>query len=745
MSTPDGERELELATIVDFPISGGAYFVLFDLPTAQTLYGKEGVVDTIDLHRASGVSTDEMIAAVEEILPPEAAVSTQEELVDQFTADFEQIITILRNVLLAFAGVALFVSLFIIYNTFAILVNQRLHQIGMLRALGATKGQIRTGVVVEAIVVGIAGSVIGMAFGLVVAFLIKSAFQASGGFPETNTVVLPRTIIVSLLVGVVATLVSALLPAFLAGRVSPVAAMRNEAPPRSSLTRRIVIGVVVLVVGLAMLALGLFGSDQEVATLLTELGAGAVLTFVGVAMLSVLFAGPIVSFVGRTPVLGTSLLALGVALPVLTFTVGEGVPDGVLGWITFVVKMLVSLLAVVTGGSILVTALRHGRHFGLGGSAAGLAGQLARQNAARAPQRTAATATALTIGIALVSTVGVVGESLKSSFADTLDRAVTADLFIYDQETFGSFSGSLADEVEALDGVAAVSRFRSNQMRIGEDVVAVAAYNATTSDEIIDFNVSDGSTSGLLDGGVMIYRDVATERDLSVGDTVSVEFPDLQAEELTVAGIFEDNAVLNTPWVIDIGLYEQHVTIDDDMFVGVALDEEADADQVKASVLALTAEIGSTTVEDNAEYLETAEGQVDQVITLINYMLSFALVVAFLGVINTIVLSVIERTREIGLLRAVGMSRRQVRATIRWESVIVCLFGALLGIALGVLFAWAAVTAIPDDIVASIAVPYESVLFAILLAALAGIVAAVLPARRAAKLDVLEAIATPGG
>jgi putative ABC transport system permease protein len=508
-------------------------------------------------------------------------------------------------------------------------------------------------------------------------------------------------------------------------------------------TRRIVIGSVILAAGLILLGLGLFGRGQGTAAVVTELAVGAILTFIGVALLSVLFAGPFVNFIGQSRMLALSLLALGIALPALIFTIGDGVPDSITGWIGFVLKIFVSVVAVITGASILMSTVQ-GRPLGIGGSAAGLEGRLARQNAARTPQRTAATATALTIGIALVSTVGVVGESLKASFAETLDRSVQADLFIYDRDTNGAFSGELADRLDGIDGLSAVSRFRVNEIRVDEDIEDVAAYNSETGEALIAFDLSSGSTEGLADGGILVFADAATERSLSVGDAITVEFPDLETEELTVAGIFEDNSVLNSPWIIDLGVYEEHVGDDDDIFVGATIAESADAAAVKAEVVAVADEFSSVTAQDTQEFLDSQEGQVDQLITLINYLLAFALVVAFLGVINTIVLSVIERTREIGLLRAIGMTRTQVRSTIRWEAVIVCLFGAVLGIVLGVRFAWAAVSAIPDDIIGTVAIPYESVLFAILVAALAGVIAALLPARRAARLNVLDAIATGG-
>ncbi len=740
--TPDGQQTFTLVGTVDFPVSAGAFFVLFDFESAQTLYGKEGLVDTVELAAAPGVSAEELIAAAERVVPSEAEVINQAEVIEQSLEDFNQFIGIFRNVLLAFAGIALFVSLFIIYNTFAILVNQRIQQIGMLRAIGATGRQIRFSILAEAALVGLIGAVLGLAAGFGVAFLIKAAFQAAGGFPETGNVITTTTVLVAFLVGVGATVLSALGPAFLASRVSPVAAMRNEAGGDRGQHRRIIGGLVCLAVGLVLLGLGLFLGGQQTSVLLIELAVGAILTFVGVALLSVLFAGPIVNFIGRAEVLGTSLLVLGASLLVFMFTVGDGLPDGVVSWVTFPIKVAVSTIAILTGLSILISKSR-GSGFGLGGSAAGLEGQLAKRNAGRSPQRTAATATALTIGVALVATVGTVGESLKASFTDSLERGVQADLFIYDEEGQGSFSGDLADRLEGVAGLAELSRFRANELRLADgDVVNMFAYETGTGESVIDLGIVAGSLEGTADNGMLVFVDEAEERGLLVGDSLVVDFPDLQSETLTVVGLFEDNSVLGVPFIIDLDLYEQHISNDDDVFVGAAIEEGTSVESVKAAVVAVTAEFSGVTAQDNEEFLNAQEGQIDGLITLINFMLGFALFTAFLGVVNTIVLSVVERTREIGLLRAVGTTRAQMRAVIRWEAVIVCLFGALVGIVLGVLFAWAAVTAIPDGIISRMALPYETVIFAILVAALAGVVAAALPARRAARLNVLDAIST---
>jgi DNA-binding SARP family transcriptional activator len=300
-------------------------------------------------------------------------------------------------------------------------------------------------------------------------------------------------------------------------------------------------------------------------------------------------------------------------------------------------------------------------------------------------------------------------------------------------------SGRTAEALRVLD---------THRRRLADesalDEVAVAAIDAMASRSLLDVGVTDGTIEALPDRGILVQADEADERSLAVGDELAVDFPGGGSEQLVVAAIFEDNP-LDVRWIVDLGVYERHVTSghDDRVFLGFA--DGADPDAVEAAVLAVTGDYPAGSVLDPAEFGAGQTEQVDQLVAVINGMLGLTLFVAFLGVVNTIVLSVIERTREVGLLRAVGMSRRQVRGTIRWEAVIVCLFGAFLGIGLGVLFSAAAVAAIPDDVIGSVVVPYGTVAFVVLLAASAGILAAVLPARRAARLEVLDAIATNVG
>lgn len=757
-NTPNGRMDFEIVGIVEFEVSGGAAFVLFDFESAQELYDKQGLVDVIALSRAPGVSATDMIAAVAEVLPPGAEVLDQEQVIVEDSAQFETIIGVLRAVLLAFAGIALFVSLFIVYNTFAILVTQRMQQIGMLGAIGASARQIRAWLLLEALVVGVIAAAIGLVAGFGIAVLIQGAFQATGGFPETETVLRMRTVWVSIAVGVVATLISALIPAVHAARLSPIAAMRQVGTPSGVARGRVIVGAVLVAVGVILLAVGLTRPSGDLSTAGPAIGLGSVLIFIGVFLVSALFAGRVVDFLGRPWVLGSALIVLGLGLVASLFVFG-GTPDpiaaadgddpsltAVASWVSFFIKLLIGIPAVFWGVAIL--AAKMGVRGRFVGSAGRIEGHLARRNAARSPIRTAATATALTIGITLVSTVSVVAESLKAGIANTVSGSVVADLFVYNDQAGEPFSEALAGELASIDGVDAMSQFRFNEIRVdGEDVVPVLGFASSTQDSIVDFGLVGGSLDELAHGGVMLLSADASDRSISVGDVVPVEFPTVTtgnaAANLTVVGLYDKSPFGGSQWVIDLNTYNTYLDADEDAYVGLSVADSADADAVKADVVEVTSTFASIATQDNREFIEAQEGQIDGVVTLINYLLGFALFVAFVGVVNTIVLSVVERTREIGLLRAVGASQRQVRAAVRWEAVIVCMYGALVGIALGLLFGWAAVTAIPDSTVGSLAVPWESLVLTLLVAAIAGVAAAGVPAFLAARRNVLEAIASP--
>ncbi|MCP4087602.1 MAG: FtsX-like permease family protein [Actinomycetia bacterium] len=680
MSLPTGEPEqFELSGIIQFgdDVTGGAYFILYDLPTAQRVLGAEGLVDSIAVNSAAGVSSNEILAAIETSLPAGLEVVTGETVIGEQDDDFGEFIDIFGNILLGFAIVVLFVSTFIIYNTFAILVGQRTQQLGLLRSIGASAGQIRLMMLIESVIIGLIASIAGLFGGLGVAALLKKLFSTGGGeFPDGPLQILPRTVIVVVLVGMIVTVVSALLPAFRASRVAPLEAIRTGGQKERSTRFRVVAGTVVLAPGLIALGLGMFAGVGGTATRLTLIGVGAALTFIGVSMVSALFAGPAAGALGQP-----------------------------------------------------VEAVK------------GVTGRIARDNASRNPQRTTATATALMIGLALITGVAVLTESVLATFDDILEDSLTADLFIFEQDQGVEFASVLVDQIQALPETEYVAGFAGVEARIAGEVRTTTAFDSETGARVVDMGVVEG-TAEIGPDGLLVFQDEADDLGLTVGDTVPIELEDGFSTEVTVKGIFDDDAVVGARWLLDRDLTSPHVNIDGVGFVGVIYPEGADPEASRAAVEAVTVSFPQLTVQDNTEFRESLEGQINQLQIVISALLVLCLIVAFIGIVNTMVLSVLERTREIGLLRAVGMTRGQVRSAIRWEAVIVSLFGSLLGVLMGLLLGWAAVVAVPDSFISKVGIPWFQVGVYVIVGAFIGVIAAYFPARRAAKLDVLQAIAT---
>ena len=509
------------------------------------------------------------------------------------------------------------------------------------------------------------------------ATFLKWLFTLGGGeFPSGPLQILPRTIVVVFVVGVVVTVVSALAPAFRASRISPLEALHDVGQQRRSMRFRIISGAMVLIPGLILLGLGLTGAGGTTTTVLSFLGFGSILTFVGVSMLSALFAGAVASTLGRP-----------------------------------------------------VEAMR------------GTVGRIARDNASRNPQRTAATATSLMIGLALITGVSVLASSIKATFSSLIEDAIAADLFIYEEAQGLPFSAVLADDLIALPEVDAAAGYLEMEAKIDGEVDNATSFDTNVGSSIINIDLIDG-VSTVEDDGIAVVEGVADDLGLTVGSSVTVEFEDGFSEQLTVKGIFETNSLIEGAWILDRSLTRQHVNVDNVDFIGLTYNDAVPPDEARAAVETETAAFPQLTVQDNTEFQESVEGQINSLLLVINGLLGLCLVVAFVGIVNTMALSVLERTREIGLLRAVGMTRRQLKSSVRWEAVIVSLFGAFLGVAMGIVLAYAGMSAIPDDFITDVAIPWFSLVVYILAGGILGLLAAYFPARRAAKLNVLDAIAS---
>lgn len=677
----DGTRpEVTIVGIFTFGEANGllgARLTAFDVDVAGDLLGAGDQVDSVDVVAEPGVSPAEVARRIDAVLPDGAEAVTSDQVTDEAGDAVATFLDPFQNILLGFAAIALFVSAFFINNTFSIVVGQRTRQLALLRSLGASPAQVTRSVVAEAAAVGALACVLGVAFGLAIALALQALFSAAGfGLPEQGLVVLPRTLVAAVVVGLGVTLVASLSPARRASAVPPVQGMAEGfVPARRSRTRRAWTGGVVTAAGIALVAAGLFANPSTMAAV-GLLGLGALAVFVGVAQLSPVVAVPIAGRLGRP---------------------------------------LAGLGRVV--------------------------GRLAHANAVRNPDRTAKTASALMIGLALVTTVFVVGTSIKQTFATSVHDAVRAD-YVLSTEGFTGFSHAITQELAARPEIDAVTGVRTGRFLFeghGRDVVAVDPEGAG---DVIDIGVKEGRVEDLDEHSIFLHEDPAGDRGLDVGDTVTVQFASGDPMELRVAGIYDDSTYAGN-YLVDLDLFARHYpTTDLDMFAFATRAPGVAPAEAQAAIEAVLADQPQVVLQDRSEFEAAQQEQLDSLLIAVNGLLGLALFIALLGIANTLALSVLERTREIGLLRAVGMTRRQVRRMVLAESAMVAVFGAVLGVAVGTLFGIATAAALPASIVTTTAIPYGTIAVVIVVAALCGIVAGLLPARRAARLDVLRAIAT---
>jgi putative ABC transport system permease protein len=653
---------------------GGATFALFDLATAQKVFAKPGQLDAIRIASKPGVSPQELISQIEPVLPPTAVVRDTNEQVQEDKKEFD--IAFLQYILLAFAGIALFVGAFVIANTLSITIAQRTREFATLRTIGASRRQVMWSVVIEAFVIGLLGSVVGLFLGLGLAKLLNKLFVTFGiDLPQGETVFATRTVVVSLIVGTVVTLVASIRPARRATRVPPIAAVREGSvlPVSRFAKYGPVTALLILAVSVAMVSLGTLASGIPTGPRLLMLGVGVLLLFFGVSMNAARVVRPLAA------VLGAPARSIG-----------------------------------------------------------GAPGVLARDNATRNPSRTASMASALMIGLALVTFVAIFSAGTFKSFEDAVDDLFIADYTVTATNTFTPIDVAVGESLVGKPGVSDVTAIRAGSAHFldGDHNLSGVDSNIATGVNI-DWKTGGPSVpSKLGNDGFFTSTDYAKDHDLQVGSAMSLEFPSGQRANVRLLGTFEEPNG-GSPFgdaTISTALFDKYNPRPKDQMVLVNTPDGV-SDGNTATLEDDVSEFADAKVQTRDEFKDNFLAPIKKIINLLYALLALSVIVSLVGIINTLVLTIFERTRELGMLRAVGMTRRQVRMMIRYESIVTSLMGATLGIIVAALVT----QALKDEGIA-FAVPWLQLVYFVIAAILVGILAAVIPARRAARLNVLQAL-----
>ena len=658
---------------------GGVTFAIFDQPTAQRLFRKLGQLDAIQVQSKAGVSSTRLASEIKPLLPETATVRSPQAQVKQDKKDLG-FLSVLKYALLAFAGIAVFVGAFVIANTLGITIAQRMREFATLRTIGASRRQVLWSVLLEALIIGLVGSVVGLFLGLLLAKGLNRLFVAIGiNLPQGTTVFATRTIVVSLLVGTLITVFASLRPARRATRVPPIAAVREGSvlPPSRFARYGPTTSVVVLLVAIALVSLGSLASGIATGPRLLAIGLGVLLLFFGVSMNASKVVRPL---------------------------------SNILGW--------------------------PAREIG------GAPGILARDNASRNPARTASTASALMIGLALVTFVALFAQGLRAPFEDAVNKLFIGDYAITSSGSFAPISAGAGKALKGKPGVIVESPIRAGSAKFLGSAHDISAVDANVPKVVgLDWKLGNNSVPARLgQSGFFTDSDYAKKHHFHLGSPLRIEFPSGQTASVRLLGTYEKPKG-GTPFgevILSTALFDKNIPRPQDQMVLINMTggvNDANTTTLKRDASGFA----DAKVQTRDQFKKNQEKPINQLLNLLYVLLALSVIVSLLGIVNTLVLTVYERTREIGMLRAVGMTRRQVRMMIRYESIVTALMGAALGMVVGIFLALLVTHALSSQGIV-FAVPYLQLVYFVVAAIVVGLLAAILPARRAARLNVLEAL-----
>jgi putative ABC transport system permease protein len=674
-----GSREFTLVGVArygDVSSPGGATFALFDLSTAEEFVGKPGFIDAVVVTSDGSESDSALADSIQDALPADSQTETLTgaEITKENQNAIEDGLSFFRIFLTVFSFIAMGVACFVIYNVFSITAAQRQRENALLRAVGAHRGQITRAMLLESVVVGLLGSLLGLVAGVGVSAALKGFLGALGvEFPSTGLQLLPRTIVLTIVLGTLVTVLSAVMPALRTGRVSPLAAMRESAVERVGSSRgRILGGLIVAAVGAAGIIATLVGASFFL------LGLGVFLVWTGVLIL-----GPVLALVAAK-VIGTPL----------------------------------ARMFKVTG-------------------------KMAQGNATRNPKRTSRAAAPVLIGVALVTSVALLAATLKAQVREIFSEQFVGDYVVKtdDFTGFGGLSPDLANQLNDLPEVAAAAGIGVKLAQVDGKGGTVTLVDPATVGEVFDLHLTSGSYADLTTSSMLVSDKKFKSDDLKIGDVLTITLTGLGELPLSIVGTYSSDELAGQ-YVVDRDLYADTSGSYFDFSVFINLADGVSNSEAEAAIQPVVDQYGSGELQSRSEYIDDQASGINQLLALIYGLLALSIVIAAVGIVITLLLSVYERRREIGLLRAVGMTRGQVRATVRWESVITSMLGAVLGVLLGLFSGYLLVLSLRDEGITVFTVPVASTIVILFVSFIVGVIAAIIPARRATKVDIIEAIAT---